>query len=288
MNVGVIGNGFVGNSIYHTFSPGVLVRVHDKNPERSTHSLVEVVDESDIIFVCVPTPMRGDGQIDVSIIDAVFVDILRAMDEIGMDQDERDDKLFVIKSTVVPGTTDNLAEVTELNIAFSPEFLTERTAVSDSICSNHVIVGSSNTDSSEKLVTLYTKRFGAAYKVFITTNRTAEFIKYMRNTFFATKVTFMNEMYRMAVNGHIDWEDAVSGFAMDGRIGHSHLGVPGHDGHYGYGGTCFPKDISAIVEWSKSNHDFEPRLLSEVQASNLRYRAVEDWKIDKGRAVSEE
>ena len=77
----------------------------------------------------------------------------------------------------------------------------------------------------------------------------------------------------------------MSGFAADGRIGHSHLSVPGHDGMYGYGGTCFPKDVSAIIEHSKST-GFEPPLLSTIRDANIKYRGMEDWKENKGRAVS--
>lgn len=291
MKVGVIGNGFVGNSIYHTFMPTIDVKVYDVNPVRSTHSLKDVLRQ-DIIFVCVPTPMHETGEIDLSYVNGVFdsikneYDILNEEDQILGTLDEWHGRpIFVLKSTVVPGTTDGVATRTGLKIVFSPEFLTERTAVTDSICSNHVIVGG-DSSATEEVETLYKQRFGNGYNVIKTDTKTAEFIKYMRNTFFATKVTFMNEMFRIALNCGVDWETAVSGFAMDGRIGHSHLSVPGHDGMYGYGGTCFPKDVSAITEMARQQ-GFIPQLLTTVQTANLSYRGVEDWKHSKGRAVSE-
>ena len=287
MKVGVIGNGFVGNAIYHTFSPQFEVKIFDVNPSRATNSFEDTVGDSNVVFVCVPTPMKPSGEIDLSYIDGVFSKVI---DVFGVDGKVSDDfnkeTVFVIKSTVVPNTTKNLIQKHDLNIVFSPEFLTERTAVSDSICSNHVVLGGANYPT-EIVSLLYAQRFGPAFNIFRTDSTTAEFIKYMRNTFFATKVTYMNEMFRIAVNSGVEWHEAVSGFALDGRIGHSHMNVPGHDGKYGYGGTCFPKDVSAITEHSKVTNGFTPPLLTTIQEANLKYRGVEDWKESKGRAVSE-
>ncbi len=282
MNVGVIGNGFVGNSIYHTFSPQMKVRVYDVVEAKSTDTLKDVLMESEIIFVCVPTPMLEGGSIDLSYINKVFNQCKILMTDLLIDHSK---KVFVIKSTVVPHTTSKLVKRTGLRIVFSPEFLTERTAVSDSICSNHTIVGG-DLYSKMEVRRLYEDRFGEAFRTYFTDSQTAEFIKYMRNTFFATKVTFMNEMFRIAANNNVDWENAVDGFVMDGRIGHSHLSVPGHDNMYGYGGTCFPKDLNALIQKSLED-DFFPTLLNAVNVANIKYRGMEDWKEDIGRAVSE-
>jgi len=285
MNVGVIGNGFVGNSLYHTFSPQFTVRVYDVIPEKSTHTLEEVIDESDIIFVCVPTPMKADGHIDLSYIENVFQQSRVIIDGLFLNEDELVNKVFIIKSTVVPGTTGQLSEKYNLTMGFSPEFLTERTAVSDSLCSNHTIVGG-HPIARYTLQALYKKRFGAAHNVFQPNVNTAEFIKYMRNCYFATKVTFMNEMYKIAENMDVDWDAAVSGFALDGRVSHSHLQVPGHDGKFGFGGTCFPKDINAIIQAS-NDYDYYPLFLAQVEFLNRRFRKEEDWTSQVGRAVSE-
>lgn len=284
MNIGIIGNGFVGNAIYQTFSPQFKVRVYDTDTSRATNSLEEVIFDSEVIFVCVPTPMKTNGKIDLSMIDGVFNNVIATIKKLKISDIEMGLKVFVIKSTVVPGTTDDIASRTGLNVIFSPEFLTERTAVTDSICSNHAIVGGADY-GGDIVDLLYKSRFGRGFNVFRTTARTAEFAKYMRNCFFATKVTFMNEMFRIAINSEIDWEDAVAGFALDGRIGHSHLDVPGHDGMYGYGGTCFPKDLNALVQLAQDT-DFDPVLLMAVSYANSVYRGVEDWKDKVGRAVS--
>ena len=277
MIVGIIGNGFVGGATYHTFSSKFDTRVYDKDESRSPNTWDEVM-ESDVVFVCVPTPMKSsDSSIDLSIVDAVF-------DRIE-DHGTRDGQVFVIKSTVVPGTTKQYQD-RGLCVVFSPEFLTERNAIKDSICSNHAIVGG-EMNGCLKVVKLFKERFGEGYNVVATDSNTAEFIKYMRNAYFATKVTYMNEMFRLACNMGVDWETAVSGFSLDGRIGNSHLSVPGHDGNYGYGGTCFPKDVNAIIERS-IQLGWEPPLLSTVREANIKYRGVEDWLEDEGRAVSTE
>lgn len=285
IKVGVIGNGFVGKSIYRTFSTSNEVRVYDNVPERTLNTLRETVVESDILFVCVPTPMSNrDGGIDLSYLQNALKTIRNTL----FDNDcEYSDKLIVIKSTVIPGTCRKAIEEYQLNIVFSPEFLTERNAVADSICSNNVIIGiGENTVGYENFMDLYINRFGYGYTVQSMSYESAEMVKYMRNAFFAMKVTFMNEMFRVSLlDQNIDWDDAVSGFAMDGRIGHSHLSVPGHDGMYGYGGTCFPKDINAIINFAKTR-GFTPKLLESVDSQNLVYRGIEDWKESVGRAIS--
>ena len=109
-----------------------------------------------------------------------------------------------------------------------------------------------------------------------TSYETAELIKYMNNCFFATKVSFMNEMYQIAEKIDANWDEAVSGFVSDGRIGHSHLGVPGHDGKFGFGGSCFPKDIQAMINYSKKL-GVSPNVLKGAWETNLDVRPERDW-----------
>ena len=109
----------------------------------------------------------------------------------------------------------------------------------------------------------------------------------MSNCFFATKVSFMNEMYQIAKKVNVDWEDAVSGFVSDGRVGHTHLNVPGHDGKFGFGGSCFPKDIQAMIDFAE-DIGIEPTVLYGVWEKNLEVRPEEDWKNLKGRAIIDE
>jgi UDP-glucose 6-dehydrogenase len=130
-------------------------------------------------------------------------------------------------------------------------------------------------------------RFGETMPVIKTNYETAELIKYMNNCFFATKVSFLNEMYQIADKCGADWDMAVEGFVRDGRVGHSHMNVPGPDGKFGFGGSCFPKDIQAMINFAESL-DIEPSVLLGAWDKNLDVRPEEDWKKLKGRAVVDE
>ena len=283
--IGVVGNGFVGGAVKFGFSPQVgcdaEVRVYDKNPDKSTHSLEETVNKSDFIFLSVPTPANEDGSINIDIITSALEDINEVHDG--------KDNAILIRSTVIPGTTWALqTKYPNLNILFNPEFLTERSANFDFINQSRFIVGNSgkqmSAKKSEQFVEIIKDRFGDCVAVMETSYETAELIKYMNNCFFATKVSFMNEMYQIAEKIDANWDEAVSGFVSDGRIGHSHLGVPGHDGKFGFGGSCFPKDIQAMIDFAEM-FGLNPSVLKGAWEKNLEVRSEQDWKELKGRAV---
>jgi len=286
--IGVVGNGFVGGAVKFGFSPQVgcdaEVRVYDKNPNKSTHTLEETVNKSDFIFLSVPTPANEDGSINLDILEGALNDISKVH--------EGRENAILIRSTVIPGTTWALqTKYPQLNILFNPEFLTERSANFDFINQSRFIIGNNgqmgNLMQSENFVQLIKDRFGDCVAVMETSYETAELIKYMNNCFFATKVSFMNEMYQIAEKIDANWEDAVSGFVADGRIGHSHLGVPGHDGKFGFGGSCFPKDIQAMIEFAEM-FSVNPSVLKGAWEKNLEVRPEEDWKELKGRAIIDE
>ena len=118
-----------------------------------------------------------------------------------------------------------------------------------------------------------------------TDSTTAELIKYMNNTFFATKVSIINEFKLLADKIGVNWKDAMYGFTSDHRIGDSHLHVPGPDGKLGYGGTCFPKDVNALIDFA-SKYDIELNTIKGGWKTNLSVRPEKEWEKDKGRAVS--
>ena len=270
--VGVIGNGFVGEAIAFSFSPTTDLRVYDIDPLRSTHTKEEV-DECDFIFVCVPTPMHKDGTQDLRYIEKVFQDAIGG-------------PVYIIKSTVLPGTTKGLQEkYRRLSIVFSPEFLTERTAKLDMLTQARIILGGDEVDTS-RVVGLFEQRFMNRHIIEMDTT-TAELVKYMNNTFFATKVSIMNEFKRLsdAIGG--DWDKALYGFASDSRIGDSHLHVPGPDGRHGYGGTCFPKDVNALITYA-NKHNAPMNTVEAGWKTNLEVREEKEWLRSKGRAVSDD
>ena len=276
----------MGSAVRYGFSPNVgcdaEVRVYDKNPNKSTHTLEEVIVESDIIFLSVPTPSNQDGTMNVDIVDSVLNDIdtmnSTMVDEVG---------IILLRSTVTPGTTSNLQKkYPNLRIVFNPEFLTERSANFDFINQNRFILGGSSDDVIE-VSELFRERFGSSLSIIETNYETAELIKYMTNTFFATKISFLNDMKLLADKCGVIWEDALEGFVRDGRVGHSHLNVPGHDGKYGFGGSCFPKDIQALINFG-NELGLEMSVLKGAWETNLKVRPEKDWEQLKGRAVVDE
>ena len=280
MKIGIVGKGFVGSAVENGFSPNTgcdaEVRVYDKNPSRSLHSLEETVNKSDVVFISVPTPAGIDGKIDLTILNDAINDI----NEVSINRET----IFLVRSTVVPGTTSNIQQTfPKLRIVFNPEFLTERSANFDFINQTRFILGGSK-DNTTKVADLFRDRFGESIPVIETNYKTAELIKYMNNCFFATKVSFLNEMYQVAEKSGVDWEVALDGFVRDGRIGHSHMNVPGHDGKLGFGGSCFPKDIQAIINYGESL-GLNMNTLKGVWDTNLEVRPERDWEQLKGRAV---
>jgi UDPglucose 6-dehydrogenase len=137
---------------------------------------------------------------------------------------------------------------------------------------------------TEKVKILFNQRFKTK-NIIQTDSKTAELIKYMNNTFFATKVSIMNEFKLLCKKIGANWEEALEGFVSDGRIGNSHLNVPGHDGKLGYGGTCFPKDVNALLYFSKK-YNIELNTIKGGWKTNLELRTEKEWEEYEGRSVS--
>jgi len=272
-NLGIIGNGFVGSATVAGFSLHANVRVYDENPKASIDSFEETINESEFVFVCVPTPMSLEtGKIDLSIIESVFDRVSKV--------NKRDDNIFIIKSTVIPGSVEKLVEsYPGLNIVFSPEFLTERNAKLDFINAARIIIGGRD-DLVNRAELMFRDRFPHT-PIIKTDVTTAQFIKYMSNCFFATKVSFMNEMKQAADVTGVDWRTAVNGFLLDGRIGNSHIDVPGHDGMMGFGGKCFPKDINAFINYF-DEIGIDAKIMKAAWDKNIEVRSKHDWLDIKG------
>tara|TARA_R110001632_G_C11341766_1_gene417488 strand:- start:1606 stop:2433 length:828 start_codon:yes stop_codon:yes gene_type:complete len=269
--VGIIGNGFVGESQAFAFSPTADIKIYDIDPLRSTHTLEETLNQ-EFIFVCIPTPMTMDGSQDLSYIENFFESIT-----------PNENNIFVIKSTILPGTTQELISKYNYQIIFSPEFLTERTAKLDMLTQARIIFGGDRM-LTKRVEELFNDRF-MNRNIIHTDSTTAEYIKYMNNTFFATKVSILNEFHRLGKKIGVNWGDALNGFASDGRVGDSHIHVPGPDGRLGYGGTCFPKDVNALISFAK-NHGLNMNSIEGGWKTNLEVRPEKDWEQMKGRAVS--
>lgn len=271
--IGIIGYGFVGESQAFAFSPVADIKIFDIEVAKRTHELDEVLDQ-DLVFVCIPTPMKEDGTQDISLVEGFFYQVEKF----------RANPIYILKSTVLPGTTKRLADKFNLNIVFCPEFLTEKTAKLDMLTQSRIVIGGNDSSLVSKVQSLFEARFGNKHYV-ITDSTSAELIKYMSNNFLTVKTSFMNEYYDLATELEANWDSVIEGFASDPRIGNSHTQVPGHDGKRGFGGSCFPKDINAIIEFSKM-FGLDMNVLEAAWKTNLRVRPEQDWKSLIGRAVS--
>ena len=283
-NIGIVGNGFVGGAVAFGFSPSTgyesKIRIYDKDIDRATHSLEEVVTQSDFIFVSVPTPSNSDGSINISILQSVIADIS------SVETKQGSNAIVLVRSTVLPGTTRELSEnFPNLNLVFNPEFLTERSANFDFISQTRFILGG-EAKHTEKVATLYRDRFGSTLSCIETDFESAELTKYVCNVFFATKISFLNEMKLISDKVGADWDDVIEGFVRDGRIGNSHNSIPGHDGKFGYGGSCFPKDVQALIQFGKDK-DIDLAVVKGSWKTNLKVRPEKDWEKLIGRAIME-
>lgn len=236
MRIGIIGNGIVGNATARCYMEHHEVRVWDAVREKRTTNNFRDILDCGIIFVCLPT-------------DAVEY-FFRSHYTLHTECN------YVLKSTVSIGTTRRLREEYGLvNLVHSPEFLTERCAVTDAQLPARNIVGAVQLGTTWRersvcsvvLEELYKNRFPGV-PVHVVTSDESEAIKLFTNAFFATKVTFFNEMFELAAALHLDWNSVLGGILSDGRISHSHTQVPGPDGKMGFGGKCLPKDLAMLVK----------------------------------------
>jgi len=264
--LGLIGNGFVGSAIYHNLKSNYDFAIYDKRPELSTcQSISCVTREARVIFVALPTPMFMDGSCDLSI-------IFEAMSKI---EESFNNNIIILKSTVLPGTCREIKRRhPKLRIVFSPEFLTEANHIEDFKNSNRMIFGGEPEDAAECVKLLQTVFPDKYY--FTTDWETAETVKYFINTFLATKVSFANEMRQICEASGVQYNSVVKLALQDERVGKSHFEVPGPDGHDGFGGKCFPKDLNALTQFSLTN-GIDPVILKAVWKKNLEVRKEHDW-----------
>jgi len=274
MNIGIIGQGYVGTAIKLGFQDHYNILTYDKfDLSKSTHSKIsDLMEETKVIFVCVPTPMRKDGTCYTGIVEEVIREI----------NESADDHIIVIKSTIPPGTTDRInQEYSHSTVIFNPEFLTEENFLEDFKNQKRIILGG-DRKGTNKLRQIYSKVFPNA-TIVKTGAKHAEMVKYFTNCFLATKVSFANEMYNVCQQLDLDYDKVVEYATYDERLGKSHWAVPGPDGDFGFGGHCFPKDLSAII------NSFETfGLLEAVEEVNNQVRNNRDWEHMVGRAVLED
>jgi UDP-glucose 6-dehydrogenase len=254
VTLGIIGNGVVGGALTQAYLPFVKdVLVFDKDPGRSPHRMHQAVMDSDLVFVCLPTPSLDGGECDASELDWFFSHVG------GMLRNRN----YVIKSTVPVGYTKSVARRYGMqNVCHCPEFLTQRTAYEDAANPACHLIGVPfpNVNSDGSFTPLFSGNNNAAQllnglahaiwtnpRVRFMSSDESEAAKLGLNAFYAIKVAAFNELRAFFDTRGCDWDAVLEGMLSQGTVNPSHTKVPGPDGRYGFGGSCLPKDLSSLV-----------------------------------------
>lgn len=259
------------------YEPGlepIVVGNHRDGRLTFVTSLNDPAARSQVYFIAVGTPPGEDGSADLQYVLAVARDIGRHI---------TDYCVVVDKSTVPVGTADKVREVVSgelqkrgLNVPFdvvsNPEFLKEGDAVQDFMRPDRIVIGSDSDRAREMLREIYSPFMRTHERIIFMGVRDAEMTKYAANAMLATKISFMNEIANLCDRLKVDVENVRIGIGSDARIGYSFI-YPG----IGYGGSCFPKDVRALVHMAKAV-DFDPQVLDAVEARN---RAQQRLLFDK-------
>jgi len=296
MNITIVGTGYVGlvtgttlaelgNSVYcvdidaekvQKMKEGI-VPIYEPNLEEMflrniqanrlffTTNLQEALDKSEVIYLALPTPPGEDGSADLSYVLKVAADIGDMM---------TDYKVVVNKSTVPVGTADKVRNVisskTDLpfDVVSNPEFLREGFAVEDSMNPSRVVVGASSEKAQSIMAKIYQPFTNTGIPIIFMDEKSSELTKYAANSFLAVKITFMNEIANYCEKVGADVDKVRLGMGSDDRIGHRFL-FPG----IGYGGSCFPKDVKALIKSGKQE-DFNFQILEATESVNTTQKVI--------------
>ncbi len=259
MKIGIIGAGFVGGAIknaYDTF--GVPVLVHD--PAKGHVVSWENLKSCDGVYVCVPSPTSETGECDTSILEDVLKNLA------GMEG------VIISKVTAPPGVYSKL-QIIYPNLVHAPEFLVAATANDDYLNGYFAYIGG-NDDYCKKAEEIIRASQPNLQDVTFCSITEASLAKYTINSFLATKVVFMNQIYDLAQQLGVNWDTLTNMLLSEKRFGNSHMRVPGPDGSRGFGGACFPKDTQALLfEAKRAGVDFT--LLESAIKANKKLRNID-------------
>ncbi|MGD1318976.1 UDP-glucose dehydrogenase family protein [Chryseobacterium sp. 2R14A] len=303
MNITIVGTGYVGlvtgttlaelgNSVYcvdidekkvEGMKNGI-VPIYEPNLEEMflrniqserlffTTNLKEALDKSEVVYLALPTPPGEDGSADLSYVLKVANDIGEMMTEY---------KVVVNKSTVPVGTADRVRETIsskttiDFDVVSNPEFLREGFAVEDSMNPARVVVGSSSDKAKDIMAKIYQPFTNTGIPIIFMDEKSSELTKYASNSFLAVKITFMNEIANYCEKVGADVDKVRLGMGSDDRIGHRFL-FPG----IGYGGSCFPKDVKALIKSGKDD-DFNFQILQATEKVNITQKVILVSEIEK-------
>ncbi len=263
----------LNNQIVPIYEPG-LERLFKRNIKKErltfTDNLKQAVNNSDIIFLSLPTPQDEDGSADLKYVFAVAEEIGKILKE----NEDKDFKIIVNKSTVPVGTSEKTtalikkAGVENFEVVSNPEFLREGFAVDDFMKPERVVIGAKSEQAKNIMKSLYEPFVRQGNPILIMDPQSSEVTKYAANSFLATKITFMNELANFCEAVGADVDLVRKGMGTDSRIGKRFL-FPG----IGYGGSCFPKDVNALIKTSIEKNS-EMTLLKKVDQVNKKQKSV--------------
>jgi UDPglucose 6-dehydrogenase len=257
------------------YEPGLeeLVRQNAQDGRLEfTTNLRTAVEKSEILFLCLPTPQSEDGSADLSHVLTVAEEIANLMNG---------DKIIVSKSTVPVGTVDRIKQMLkkhsrfECEVVSNPEFLKEGAAVQDSLRPDRVVIGTRSKRAKNVLSELYASFVRTGNPIIFMDERSAEMTKYAANAFLATKISFMNELANLCEKVGADVDLVRKGIGSDPRIGQQFL-----FSGLGYGGSCFPKDVKALIKTSQT-HEYEFKILRAVDEVNEKQKGILVRKLAK-------
>jgi len=261
LKIGIVGVGMVGGALKKYFEKkNRKLFLYDKYKNIGSF---DEVNQADVVFICVPTPFDKEKGFDLSYVE-------EACDSI------KGEKIVVIKSTVVPGTTEKLQKkYPQHRFLFNPEFLTELTAEQDMNYPDRQIIGYTQKSYGIAGDILQILPLAPYQKIMPATE--AELVKYFGNTWFSIKVVFANQMYDLCQKLGVDYDRVKEAAAADKRIGSSHLEVL-HKGYRGYGGKCLPKDIRALIQFAdKMGVDLKlHKVAEEINNQLMKQQGIDD------------
>ena len=296
MNISIIGTGYVGlvsgacfaklgnnvicvdidEEIVNKINNGITpifekdldkLLLEHKEKINATVDIKTAIEETDITFICVGTPSKQDGSIDLCYIKEAAIEIGKQL------KHKNKFHVVVVKSTVLPGTTrDVVLPLIEnysdkkagegFGIAMNPEFLKEGVAIDDFLNPDRIVIGYYDSKSKETLKELYSS---FTCPIVQTSLSAAEMIKYASNSFLATKVSFANEIGNLCKTLGIDSYEVAQGVGYDKRIGRSFL-----DSGIGWGGSCFPKDLKALTNWAEKQGEKTYLINSAIEVNDIQ------------------
>ena len=259
MKIGIIGHGFVGRAIANAHDQNELL-INDPKLFDS-QSVEEIKANTNWIYVAVPTPMLDTGELDTSILESV------------LDRLQGYTGLVISKCTALPNYYISAKKHYNFKLMHVPEFLTAANANVDYMTPEMIVMGGDINDCQyyKEVVVQADKTNTISTKFVATDIGTASAMKYYANSFLATKVVFNNQFAEWCTKQGISWDNLATINKLDKRLGNTHWAVPGPDGMFGYGGYCFPKDVSALTH---SEHNESLSLLKHQFEVNGKIRSI--------------